>query len=94
MIAIVDIRYCRLGTADLDSTVDFATKLIGLEEVDRSNGQVYLRSDAAATARRVMGFINFSDPTREFRNFPTAERQRVSRPLAPSIIHANKEDAP
>tara|TARA_R110002110_G_scaffold415612_2_gene651667 strand:+ start:128205 stop:129059 length:855 start_codon:yes stop_codon:yes gene_type:complete len=110
MIEIVDIRYCRLGTADLDSTIDFATNLIGLEEVDRDNGQIYLRgdhrdhnicyfagdpndhtfglelesfaeldtaasallaagvevhrgSDAAAAARRVMGFINFSDPT-------------------------------
>lgn len=110
MIEIVDIRYCRLGTVDLDSAVAFATEMIGLEEVDRSNGQVYLRGDhrdhnicyfegdpndhsfglevrsfadldaaasalqaagidvrrgteAEAAARRVMGFINFSDPT-------------------------------
>lgn len=110
MIEIVDIRYCRLGTADLESTIDFATNYIGLEEVDQSDGQVYLRGDhrdhnicyfagdpndhtfglelksfaeldAAAsalqaagvevhrgsekdaTARRVMGFINFADPT-------------------------------
>ncbi|MGB0572835.1 MAG: VOC family protein [Alphaproteobacteria bacterium] len=110
MIEIVDIRYCRLGTTDLDSTVDFAKNLIGLEEVERANGQVYLRgdhrdhnicyfegdpknhtfgleiesfdaleaaaatleaagvkvnkgSDADAADRRVMGFINFADPT-------------------------------
>ncbi len=110
MIEIVDIRYCCLGTADLESTVDFATSMIGLEEVARADGQVYLRGDdrdhnicyfagdpadhtfglevetfealdAAATtleaagvavrrgsddeaaARRVMGFINFRDPT-------------------------------
>lgn len=110
MIEIVDIRYCRLGTADLKSAVDFATSMIGLEEVARADGQVYLRGDdrdhnicyfagdpadhtfglevetfetldAAATtleaagvavrrgsddeaaARRVMGFINFRDPT-------------------------------
>ncbi len=110
MIEIVDIRYCRLGTADLESTVDFAKSMIGLEEVDRADGQVYLRgddrdhnicyfagdpadhtfglevetfealdaaantleaagvnvrrgSDDEATARRVMGFINFRDPT-------------------------------
>ena len=110
MIEIVDIRYCRLGTADLDSSVAFAKDLIGLEEVDRADGQVYLRgdhrdhnicyfsgdpndhtfglevetfdaldaaattlrdagvdvrrgSDAEAAARRVMGFINFNDPT-------------------------------
>jgi len=110
MIEIVDIRYCRLGTADLDSTVAFAKEMIGLEEVDRADGQVYFRGDhrdhnicyfegdpndqsfglelrsfadldaaaralqaagidvrrgseAEATARRVMGFINFADPT-------------------------------
>ena len=110
MIEIVDIRYCRLGTADLDTCVAFAKDLIGLEEVDRADGQVYLRgdhrdhnicyfsgdpndhtfgleietfdaldaaattlqdagldvrrgSDAEAAARRVMGFINFNDPT-------------------------------
>ena len=110
MIEIVDIRYCRLGTADLKSAVDFATSMIGLEEVARADVQVYLRGDdrdhnicyfagdpadhtfglevetfetldAAATtleaagvavrrgsddeaaARRVMGFINFRDPT-------------------------------
>jgi 2,3-dihydroxy-p-cumate/2,3-dihydroxybenzoate 3,4-dioxygenase len=110
MIEIVDIRYCRLGTADLDTSVAFAKDLIGLEEVDRADGQVYLRgdhrdhnicyfsgdpndhtfglevetfdaldaaattlrdagvdvrrgSDTEAAARRVMGFINFNDPT-------------------------------
>lgn len=110
MINIVDIRYCRLGTADLESTVAFARDFIGLEEVDRNDGQVYLRGDhrdhnicyfegdpddhtfglelgsfeeldaaanalqaagmavrhgseAEAAARRVMGFINFRDPT-------------------------------
>lgn len=45
MIEIVDIRYCRLGTPDLESTVDFARNLIGLEEVDRQDRQVYLRGD-------------------------------------------------
>jgi len=49
MIEVVDIRCCRLGTANLDSTADFATNLIGPGEVGRSNGQVYLRGDAAAT---------------------------------------------
>lgn len=110
MIEIIDIRYCRLGTANLDATVEFARNLIGLEEVDCANGQVYLRgdhrdhnicyfagdpndhtfglevetfdaleaamatlqaagvgvrrgSDAEAADRRVMGFINFTDPT-------------------------------
>ncbi len=44
-IEIVGIRYCRLGTADLEGTVDFATSAIGLEEVARENGAVYLRGD-------------------------------------------------
>ena len=110
MINIVDIRYCRLGTADLESTVAFARDFIGLEEVARADGQVYLRGDdrdhnlcyfqgdpddhtfalevetfdaldaaagvlqaagvevrrggdGEAAARRVMGFVNFRDPT-------------------------------
>lgn len=45
MIEIVDIRYCRLGTADIDGAVAFATSMIGLEEVARENGAVYLRGD-------------------------------------------------
>lgn len=110
MIEIVEIRYCRLGTADLEAAVDFARTVIGLEEVGRENGSVYLRGDdrdhnicyfkgdpgdntvgfevrtfaeldaaadilsaagvtvqrgteEQAAARRVMGFINFTDPT-------------------------------
>jgi 2,3-dihydroxy-p-cumate/2,3-dihydroxybenzoate 3,4-dioxygenase len=45
MIEIVDIRYCRLGTADLDGAVRFATELIGLELVGRENGAAYVRGD-------------------------------------------------
>jgi 2,3-dihydroxy-p-cumate/2,3-dihydroxybenzoate 3,4-dioxygenase len=45
MIEIVDIRYCRLGTADLDGAVRFATELIGLELVARENGAAYVRGD-------------------------------------------------
>lgn len=110
MINIVGIRYCRLGTADLESTVKYAKDLIGLEEVGRENGFVYMRgdnrdhnicyfegdpqdhtlglaietfeeldaaehsladagfavrrgTDDEAAARRVMGFLNFKDPT-------------------------------
>lgn len=110
MINIVGIRYCRLGTADLSGAVDYARNIIGLEEVGRKNGAVYLRGDdrdhnicyfpgdpsdhtlgleietfeeleaaenklreagrpvrrgteEEAAARRVMGFLNFEDPT-------------------------------
>lgn len=45
MIEIVDIRYCRLGTADLEGAVQFATELIGLELVARENGAAYVRGD-------------------------------------------------
>ncbi len=45
MINIVDIRYVRLGTADLDGAVEFATGMLGLEVVGRENGRVYVRGD-------------------------------------------------
>jgi len=45
MIEIVGIRYCRLGTADLEGAVEFARNIVGLEEVARENGAVYLRGD-------------------------------------------------
>ena len=43
MIELVDIRYVRLGTADLDRAVAFATGLLGLELVGRADGRAYLR---------------------------------------------------
>lgn len=60
MIEIVDIRYCRLGTANLKSAVDFATSMIGLEAAGVA---VRRGSDDEATARRVMGIINLRGPT-------------------------------
>lgn len=45
MIEILDIRYCRLGTPDLDRAVAFATDMIGLELVDRQAECAYLRGD-------------------------------------------------
>lgn len=45
MINVVGFRYCRLGTANLEETVKFATEMIGLEEVGRENGFVYMRGD-------------------------------------------------
>ena len=43
MINVTGFRYCRLGTANLEETVKFATDIIGLEEVGRENGSVYMR---------------------------------------------------
>ena len=45
MIEIVDIRYCRLGTADLEGAVQFATGTVGLELAGRENGAAYVRGD-------------------------------------------------
>lgn len=45
MIEIVDIRYVRLGTRDVDSAVRFATETLGLELVRRENGSAYVRGD-------------------------------------------------
>jgi 2,3-dihydroxy-p-cumate/2,3-dihydroxybenzoate 3,4-dioxygenase len=45
MIQLLDIRYVRLGTADMDHAVTFATRILGLELGDRDSGAAYLRSD-------------------------------------------------
>src|SRR3546814_15627846 len=45
MIEIADIRYCRLGTADLGATLRFATAYIGLETVGRADGTAWVRGD-------------------------------------------------
>jgi len=45
MIELIDIRYARLGTADLEAAVRFASETVGLEIVRRENGRVYLRGD-------------------------------------------------
>lgn len=45
MINVIGFRYCRLGTADLEATAAFAHETIGLEEVGRENGTVYMRGD-------------------------------------------------
>ena len=45
MINVTGFRYCRLGTANLEETVKFATDIIGLEEVGRENDSVYMRGD-------------------------------------------------
>ncbi|MCZ6840416.1 MAG: VOC family protein, partial [Alphaproteobacteria bacterium] len=45
MINVTGFRYCRLGTADLEEAVKFATEIIGLELVGQDNGFSYLRGD-------------------------------------------------
>jgi 2,3-dihydroxy-p-cumate/2,3-dihydroxybenzoate 3,4-dioxygenase len=45
MIQLFDIRYVRLGTADMEHAVTFATRILGLELGDRDSGAAYLRSD-------------------------------------------------
>ncbi len=45
MIELVDIRYVRLGTANLDGAVRYATRTLGLELVGRENGRAYARGD-------------------------------------------------
>jgi 2,3-dihydroxy-p-cumate/2,3-dihydroxybenzoate 3,4-dioxygenase len=46
MIHLHDIRYVRLGTQDLESSVRFATEVLGLEVARRQGKSVYLRSDS------------------------------------------------
>jgi 2,3-dihydroxy-p-cumate/2,3-dihydroxybenzoate 3,4-dioxygenase len=45
MISLHDIRYVRIGTGDIDHSVKFATRMLGLEVADRDSGAAYLRSD-------------------------------------------------
>jgi len=45
MIALHDIRYIRLGTADVDDAVRYATRILGLELVRRDRSSAYLRAD-------------------------------------------------
>lgn len=42
---IYDIRYVRINASDLDHSIDFATKILGLELVRRDSKTAYLRSD-------------------------------------------------
>lgn len=45
MIAIEQLRYVRLGTADLAAAADFAQRILGLQVVDKTDDQVAFRSD-------------------------------------------------
>jgi 2,3-dihydroxy-p-cumate/2,3-dihydroxybenzoate 3,4-dioxygenase len=45
MIALKDLRYVRLGTADLDAAVRYAVTILGLELVRRDASGAYLRAD-------------------------------------------------
>jgi 2,3-dihydroxy-p-cumate/2,3-dihydroxybenzoate 3,4-dioxygenase len=47
MISLHDIRYIRLGTANLDDAVLFATRILGLELVRRDPSGAYLRADSS-----------------------------------------------
>jgi 2,3-dihydroxy-p-cumate/2,3-dihydroxybenzoate 3,4-dioxygenase len=45
MINLKDIRYVRLGTANMDDAVRYATRILGLELVRRDRHGAYLRAD-------------------------------------------------
>jgi 2,3-dihydroxy-p-cumate/2,3-dihydroxybenzoate 3,4-dioxygenase len=45
VIALHDIRYVRIGTRDVDHSVEFATRILGLELGAREKRAAYLRSD-------------------------------------------------
>jgi len=45
MIGLIDIRYCRFGTDDVERAVAFATETAGLELVRRGPNCAYLRAD-------------------------------------------------
>lgn len=45
MIHLHDIRYVRLGTGDLNTAIDYATQILGLEVARREGKTVYFKSD-------------------------------------------------
>ncbi|QIB64909.1 VOC family protein [Kineobactrum salinum] len=45
MTDLHDIRYVRIGTDRLDESVEFATRILGLELVERNSQAAYLRGD-------------------------------------------------
>src|SRR3989449_7516393 len=45
MVNLYDIRYLRIGTPNLESAVEFATKIVGLQLVGREGKAAYFRSD-------------------------------------------------
>ena len=48
MVNLHDIRYLRIGTPDLDSTIRFATDIVGLQLSAREGKAAYFRSDKVA----------------------------------------------
>src|SRR5882762_9650573 len=48
MVDLHDIRYLRIGTPNLDATIEFATKIVGLELAGREGKAAYFRSDKAS----------------------------------------------
>lgn len=46
MIELRDIHYTRLGTRNLDIAEKFATEIMGLEKVERTEDRLYLKSDS------------------------------------------------
>ena len=48
MINLYDIRYLRIGTSNLDSAIEFATRIVGLQLVGRDGKAAYFRSDNTA----------------------------------------------
>jgi 2,3-dihydroxy-p-cumate/2,3-dihydroxybenzoate 3,4-dioxygenase len=46
MVELKDVCYVRIGTRDLDTSTDFATKILGLQISGRSRRDTYLRSDS------------------------------------------------
>lgn len=46
MINLREIRYVRLGTKDVDAAADYATRILGLQQVRREGKSAYFRSDS------------------------------------------------
>src|SRR5689334_14878779 len=82
MVDLHDIRYLRIGTPDLESAVEFATKIVGLELVRREGRAAYLRSDKVAVRgdTRDHTLVYFEgDPSDHTIGFDLKNRQHFDR---------------
>src|SRR5947207_13689778 len=72
MVNLHDIRYLRIGTSDLESAIEFATKIVGLQLAGREGKAAYFRSDKTSvrgdTCDHTLGYfdVDTSDHTIAF----------------------------
>ena len=85
MVQLQDIRYLRIGTPDLESAIEFATRIVGLQLVRREGRAAYFRSDKASvrgdTRDHTLVYLE-GDPSDHVIGFDLKERGDFDRACA------------